>query len=310
MAQQTETERQSATDETVGDCPHCDGRVETSDGERICIDCSAVIDDQVVDHGPEWRNYGPGDQNGTIARCGGGPRAADRHDRGLSTVIGRGTDHSGRTLSSAKQQKMDRLRLRHSRASVESKRDRNRIDAYMKIRSIAAALDLSKQTRRRACRVFDGAQDDDQLFGRSIESFAAASIYAVCRRDGIAITLEDVAEYAPVDESKLRIAYRAIREATGLKPQLRGAADHIPRITSGVGADRELRRDARELAEAADEAGVTSGGKSPTGVAAACVYVAADDHPQTLTQDEIAEAANTTANTLRHRLEDVNPLVE
>ena len=35
----------------------CNGRVTTNAVETVCEDCGLVIDEQRIDHGPEWRAY-------------------------------------------------------------------------------------------------------------------------------------------------------------------------------------------------------------------------------------------------------------
>jgi len=57
-------------------------------------DCGLVIDEQRIDHGPEWRTHDQDQRKRT-----GAPLTAARHDRGLSTEIGRGKDANGNNLS-------------------------------------------------------------------------------------------------------------------------------------------------------------------------------------------------------------------
>ncbi|SFP95237.1 TFIIB-type zinc ribbon-containing protein, partial [Halolamina pelagica] len=35
-------------------CPECGGTVRTNAAETVCDDCGLIIDDQAIDHGPEW----------------------------------------------------------------------------------------------------------------------------------------------------------------------------------------------------------------------------------------------------------------
>ena len=54
----------------------------------------------------------------------------------------------------------------------------------------------------------------------------------------------------------------------------------------------------------AEEKGLTDG-KSPCGVAAACVYIAASVEGFHRTQREISEASNTTEVTIRNRYKEI-----
>jgi len=82
------------TNSSTNPCPECDGRVTTNAIETICEDCGLVIDEQRIDHGPEWRTHDQDQRKRT-----GAPLTAARHDRGLSTEIGRGKDANGNNLS-------------------------------------------------------------------------------------------------------------------------------------------------------------------------------------------------------------------
>jgi len=62
--------------------------------KRSVEDCGLVIDEQRIDHGPEWRTHDQDQRKRT-----GAPLTAARHDRGLSTEIGRGKDANGNNLS-------------------------------------------------------------------------------------------------------------------------------------------------------------------------------------------------------------------
>lgn len=74
-------------------CPDCDGHVVTSDGETACADCGLILNDQRLDHRPEWGQYEDGESDERERT--GAPLTPARHDRGLSTVIGRYHDANG-----------------------------------------------------------------------------------------------------------------------------------------------------------------------------------------------------------------------
>jgi len=74
-------------------CPECDGRVTTNAHETVCNDCGLVVEDEAIDHGPEWRRFDTDERERT-----GAPLTAARHDRGLSTEIGREADANDNDL--------------------------------------------------------------------------------------------------------------------------------------------------------------------------------------------------------------------
>jgi len=93
------------TESSANQCPECDGHVTTNVKETVCEDCGLVIEEQRLDHGPEWRAYDKDERERT-----GAPLTAVRHDRGLSTEIGRRTDINGDELSEQKCWRLARMR--------------------------------------------------------------------------------------------------------------------------------------------------------------------------------------------------------
>ena len=79
--------------ESTATCPECDGRPRTHNGETICDECGLVLDEYYIDHGPEWRSF---NDDTTNSKRTGAPLTRSRHDRGLSTEIGRSTRMNGR----------------------------------------------------------------------------------------------------------------------------------------------------------------------------------------------------------------------
>lgn len=54
---ETGFDENAQTESNANQCPECDGRVTTNAVETACEDCGLVIDEQRIDHGPEWRAY-------------------------------------------------------------------------------------------------------------------------------------------------------------------------------------------------------------------------------------------------------------
>jgi hypothetical protein len=109
------------TESSANQCPECDGRVTTNAVETVCEDCGLVIDEQRIDHGPEWRAHDDEECERT-----GAPLTAVRHDRGLSTEIGRGTDAKGNEISGQKRRRLARMRREQTRGRWRSKTTESR----------------------------------------------------------------------------------------------------------------------------------------------------------------------------------------
>ncbi|SFT06881.1 transcription initiation factor IIB [Halostagnicola kamekurae] len=284
------------TESSANQCPECDGRVTTNAVETVCEDCGLVIDEQRIDHGPEWRAYDDEECERT-----GAPLTAARHDRGLSTEIGRGTDAKGNEISGQKRRRLARMRREQTRGRWRSKAERNLAHGLGEVRRLASALDLSDSVRDQACQLFRSAQNEDLLRGRSIEAIAAASVYGACRCNGLSRLVDDVSEMAHVAESRVTNAYKTLNEELGLPAEPVSPSMFVPRLASDLECPDEIRQRARALAEQAEKRGVTTG-VHPAGFAAACLYKACREEGRWLTQSEAADVANASKATVRaHR---------
>lgn len=279
------------------DCPECSGTLVTDGGEIRCSDCGLVVDVHRIDHGPEWTNF---DESDNDPRRTGPTLTPARHDRGLSTEISFGGDANGNPLSGKKRRQIARLRHQHSRARWRSKAERNLAHAFSEIARMAAALELSKRIRDEACDIYRQAHNEDLIQGRSIETIAAGSLYAALRIRGLPWTVADIADVSNRDEQKIELGFRVLNTELGLEAQIVGVRDRIPRLAAEVEIPGRVQHDALELASLAEETGITNG-RNPSGVAAACVYLAARDSGFDLTQSDLADLANVTPATLRRR---------
>lgn len=281
-------------------CPECDGALRREDTETVCEACGLVADEHRIDHGPDW-----GPEETPRAKAG----TVTRHDRGVGSTVFGHVDAQGRSVESAQ---LGRMRRWQSRATFRSTAERNQAHGLTEIARLVAALDCGWDVREQASRLFQQAQDADLLKGRSIESVAAASVLAVCRLNQRPITRGDVAAYAQVPASKITMAFDVLNRELGLPVPPRAPVEYVPRLVGALDLpipDDSVRRRAERLAAAAAEHGVVNGVK-PSGFAAACVYVACDEHGLAsvlVTQQDLADAADCTPVTLRshmHRIRD------
>jgi transcription initiation factor TFIIB len=275
---------------TVTACPECEGRLRSDDSETVCTSCGLVVAEDNIDHGPEWRSFEDDDTNRERT---GAPLTRSRHDRGLSTEIGRSTRLKGR-----KRRRMARLRRQHNRTKIGSKAERNQVYGFTEIRRLVSSLGLSDHIRDRACVLFESAQDEDLLRGRSLEGFAAATVYATCRTAEVSRTIDEVVADARASKAELSAAYDALNRELGLPTGPIDPAEYLARFASDLDLPQDLEGRARELVERARKLNHVDG-RNPAGVAAGCLYTAADERAYPLTQAEAADAADVTPVTLR-----------
>jgi len=231
----------------------------------------------------------------------GAPLTAARHDRGLSTDIGRRTDANGNELSGQKRRRLARMRREQSRGRFQSKTERNLAHGLSEVRRIVSRFELSESIRDQACQLFRSAQNENLLRGRSIEAMAAASVYGACRCNGRPRTLDEITESARVEHSRVTNAYTTLNTELGLPAQPMTPSAFVPRLASELDVSDQIRQRAQQLAEASESTGATTGVR-PSGFAAACLYKAGRENGRWLTQSEIADVANVSVVTVRtHR---------
>ncbi|WP_396890833.1 transcription initiation factor IIB family protein [Natronomonas sp.] len=277
-------------------CPECDGRLRNARAETVCSECGLVVSEGELDRGPEWRSFANDETN--PERCGA-PLTRSRHDRGLSTEIGRSTRLKGR-----KRRQVARMRKQHNRARISSKRERNQVYGFTEIRRLTGQLELPETVRDRACVLFESAQEADLLQGRCIEGFAAAAVYAVCRTASVSRTLDEIVAVASADDAELKVAYGALNRELELPTGPIDPTEYLARFASKLDVPIDVERAARQLATDAHESGLVTG-RNPSGVAAACLYTAAREANYDLTQAAAADVAGVSAVTIRNTFQDL-----
>jgi len=274
------------------ECPECQGHLVTEDSETLCAECGLIVAENAIDHGPEWRSF---DDDPTDRKRTGAPLTRSRHDRGLSTEIGNDTNLR---LTGRKRRQLARMRREHNRAKIATKADRNKVYAFTEIRRLVSTLELPRSIRESACALFDSAQSADLLRGRSLEGFAAAAVYVICRVQSIARTVDEIAEHARADVAELRAAYDALNRELGIPTGPISPTEYIPRFASALSVSDAVTAKAMALATEAEEDGFVVG-RDPTGVAAGCLYTAARQVNFNISQTAIAEVADVSPVTLR-----------
>jgi len=282
-------------------CPECGaaGITDEKRGETVCQECGVVVEEDVVDRGPEWRSFDARDK-AKKSRVGS-PTTEMLHDKGLSSVIDwQDKDAHGQTLSAKKREKMSRLRTWDERFRSQSAQDRNLKQALGEVDRMASALGIPKDARKTASVIYRRALEEELIPGRSIEAMATASLYAGARQAGVPRTLDELETVSRVDRKEFARAYRYIARELELAMEPTDPAQYVPRLTSDLDLPEETKQRAIELLEAGKREAVHSG-KNPVGLAAASIYAAARLTNVEVTQHEVADVADVSAVTIRDR---------
>jgi len=290
-------------EETVHNkCPRCGSTHLISDpenGEMVCAKCGLVVEEELIDRGPEWRAF-TADEKQSRTRTGLG-MSYTLYDKGLSTVFNGYRDAQGNRLKDETRVKMDRLRKYDNRSKFDETWRRNLSIAMAELDRVAAALHLPQSIKEQAALIYRRALKMDLIRGRSIDAFVAASIYAACRQSRIPRPLKEITKASTREHSEVARTYRLLIREMKLKMPVDDPMKFIPSIASKLNLRRDTEQYAVDILRRAKERqGLT--GKDPRGIAAAALYMACIDNNDKRIQKDVAEAAGTTEVTLRNRL--------
>jgi transcription initiation factor TFIIB len=292
------------------ECPECGGRLESDSehGEIVCSDCGLVVEEDEIDHGPDWRAFNS-EERDQKARVGA-PTTNMMHDKGLTSKIDwRNEDAHGNTLSSRQRQKMQRLRTWDERFRTRDPKERNLKHALGEVSRMASALGLPKATRETASVIYRRALEENLLPGRSIEGISTAAVYAAARQTGVPRSLDEVAAVSRIEKLTLMRAYRYMTRELGLEIAPTDPLDYLPRFASDLNIGEEAEQQARELLENAIEDGYISG-KNPTALAGAALYAAGLLANEKVTQGTVGDVADISEVTVRNRYKELLELKE
>jgi len=286
-------------------CPECGGRLyrDYARGELICGSCGLVINEKQIDQGPEWRAF-DSQQSSERARTGA-PMNPLLHDKGLSTEIGwKDRDASGSYLPMKKRSQMYRLRQWQRRIRVSGATERNKMLAFQEIGRVAARLELPEHVKEDASQIYTRTAEKNLIRGRSIESVAAASLYAACRVNHLPRTLDEIAAESTVHRKHIGRTYRFLMRELKMTLRPTSPVDYIPRFCGMLALTRKVELKAIDIIDRAIKSELTSG-RGPTGVAASAIYIASTLIGERRTQREIAEITGVTEVTIRNRYKEM-----
>lgn len=292
--------------EEVSRCPKCGGTHLVKDysrAELICRDCGLVIDEDLIDHGPEWRAF-DSEQRDKRSRTGS-PMTYTLHDKGLSTTIGwKNRDSYGKSIPTRNRAQIYRLRKWQSRIRLNDATERNLAIALSSLDRMASSMGLPRTVRETAAMIYRKAAWNKLVRGRSIEGVTAASLYAACRQCHVPRTLDEISNIAHITRKEIGRTYRYIAQELGLKLLPTSPEDYVSRFCSELKLSSNVQAKTLQILKDAAEKELTSG-RGPTGLAAASLYIASVMSGERRTQREIAEIAGVTEVTIRNRYKEI-----
>lgn len=289
---------------TVVKCTDCGSRNLDEDfvrGERSCLDCGLVLAENIIDPGKEWTDY---DGDKSRARAGP-PTSVLWHDKGLSTDIHwSNTDFAGKRITGSKRSQLFRMRKWQRRARSFSSFERNMESALTEMSRLAGLMDLTKAVKEEAAVIYRKALEKDMVRGRSIDAMVAASLYLANQKLKTARSLDDFERHSRLKRKAITRAHKSMKANLRLRIAVSEPEEYVPRFCNLLGLPPDIVLATKNLLLDARKRELTHG-KSPTGVAAAAVYVAARMNQRPRTQREIADISGVTEVTIRNRYKEI-----
>ena len=292
--------------EEIIQCPECGSEhfgKDYSRAEVVCRDCGLVVDEDIIDHGPEWRAF-DSEQREKRARTGS-PMTYTIHDKGLSTSIGwTNRDAYGKSIPTRNRAQLYRLRKWQRRIRISNATERNLAIALSGLDRLASVMSLPRTVRETAAMIYRKAALKNLIRGRSIEGVTAASLYAACRQCHVPRTLNEISDVVHMPRKEIGRNYRYISRELALRLLPTTPKDYIARFCSELHLNAEVQTKTMDILKEASDQELTSG-RGPTGLAAASLYIATVLCNNRRTQREVAEVAGVTEVTIRNRYKEL-----
>ncbi len=291
-------------------CPSCGSEKKVKDyihGEVYCRVCGLVLEDVIFDFGPEWRAFDREDSD-KRERTGGLLRYG-KLTKGLTTEIDKyDRDIKGRAIPVDEKAKLYRLRKWQKRSRMATSLQRNLSIALPEIDRMCSFLSIPKNLQEECARLYRICAKKGVVKGRSIEGMVAAVIYIITRQHHNPVTLEELEEAAGISKKKIGKSFKKIRQNIEVKIPLISPEDYVSRMGSRLNASGKTMARAYGIVTQANELNITTG-RVPTSIAAAAIYLAAEELSDKGVAKRIQDVPGASKNIIRKRKEELKKRV-
>jgi transcription initiation factor TFIIB len=276
-------------------------------GEVICTNCGSVMNDKVLETKAEWNAFDYEDRNSKSRT--GAPTSLAKHDRGLSTVIGKiNRDAAGQQIDIAMKNRINRWRKWDFR-SQNSHAERNLHTAFIHLDMMKSALGLPDSVIEKIAYLYRKIQERGLVRGRTIKGVIAVASYIACREMEIPRTLKEISDISNVREKAISKIYRKVMVELDLKMPQVDLMRIIVKIANKCGISEKSKRYAMKMMAEIIKKEI-SVGKHPMGLAGAVLYMSCKNYDEGITQGQIAEVAGVTEVTIRHNLDSIMKMIK
>jgi transcription initiation factor TFIIB len=312
--------------EYCNQCPECKSLtiLDFSKGECICVKCGYVVEEKSCDFGPEMHSTNFEERRKNTRASGS--TSFTMHDFGLRTEISSSSkDYSGRPINFQSAEIMNKIKKWHPRLRTSSSKQRRLSNVLSKIKELSSILCLPQSLVETACRDYRNFENKYEAKGKSITCIAAATIYLACKKCGVVRSLDEIVKAAGIsenDRSSVKLASKYFRLMmmemnVSFDPNYKNDAsqcisnsvtftidNYISKLSNIAKIDTKVERLALDISHKTSN-NLLADGKSPNGLAAAYIYLAAVLLGVNLLQIDISNFAGITEVTIRNRCKDI-----
>ncbi|MFN3527775.1 MAG: transcription initiation factor IIB [Candidatus Altarchaeaceae archaeon] len=277
-------------------------------GGIICTNCGAIIDEEIIDTGPEWRAFDRGELD-KKSRASGAIREA-KVSKGLTTEIDRyDRDIKGGGIDVDKKVQLYRMRRLQIRSRMSDSVGRNLSIALPELDRMCSLLNIGESIKEECAGIYRKAVNLGYVKGRSIESIIGAIIYYVLRTKHIAKTLDEIAGVGGIEKKEIGRAYKYLTKKMKLKSPKLDVSSFISDYASRLGIPGGAEEKAKEIYEKIKKYGI-SAGRTPNGVAASILYFACEELNISIDKKTLLEMSKINLSTLSNRCEEIKKWLE
>ena len=242
-----------------------DGRSET----QVCSQCGLVLQEVVINEGPEWRNFEGKNDRGRV----GAAENPFFDGKDLGTISG---------------------------GAMKDNFNVAFINAFGNIGEVTERLKVTDNVLHRAEGLFKEIYyETDQLSSLRVKSpviVAIACLHLACRDEGVSRTFKEMCSASGFSKKEIGRCVLAISRRTKVTVQVICTGDVMQRFCNKLGLSCKIQKIAECIAKRAVDYNILKG-KSPVSVAAAAIYMTTLGTRENLSRQDIGEVTGAASST-------------
>jgi len=279
--------------------------LDYTSGDYICNRCGVVQPEQVIDTGKEWRDFENDDKGGDRSR-------AEKVEDDFKTLgTGISVSNYGSTAASSTAKALSK----YSRLASHDKSEQHLKDAFARINELGETLQLPaiiKQTAKEVVKKFE-KQRDKNMKGMKKDAFIVAVLLVACKMEQGGRTLKGIARSTNIDEKESKRFYKMLIRDSKVTPMdsRKSTSNEVQELVDVF--CNKLQQPyavAKESKEVAINAMNFLEGKRPSSIAAASILFILNLMHLQYKQQDLANIAGISANTLRNVYKEINKNID